>query len=259
MEVKKRYTVLTYIFNHYEKVHEVREKDPEADYLLITDDPKLKSETWRVVYDPMLDLYSPFGKCYDVRFHPFRYAKTPIVVRIDGSVEVRQSLKPIVDEFERGKYDRCVMIHPHRNMMRDEYDVWIKTRHYPKEQATRCMKAMERMGYNLNQRGLIQACFEVVRNTAVNHDLNDMTFGLLALMGNGRIERLDQTVTSFVLQRFFPKMKLMCVSESIITDGGLMQWYIHNSDRPIPLKADEVQPYLFGKPVTTFQPIRKGK
>ena len=143
--------------------------------------------------------------------------------------------------------------------MRDEYDVWIKTRHYPKEQATRCMKAMERMGYNLSQRGLIQACFEVVRNTAVNHDLNDMTFGLLALLGNGRIERLDQTVTSFVLQRFFPKVKLMCVSETIITDGQLMQWYIHNSCTPIPLKADEVQPYLFGKPVTTFQPIRKGK
>ena len=259
MEVKKRYTVLTYIFNHYEKVHEVVEKDQEADYVLITDDPQLKSETWRVVYDPMLDTYSPFGKCYDVRFHPFRYAKTPIVVRIDGSVEVRRSLKPIVDEFERGKYDRCVMIHPHRNLMRDEYDVWIKTRRYPAEQAQRCMKAMERMGYNLSQRGLIQGCFEVVRNTAVNHDLNDMTFGLLALMGNGRIERLDQTVTSFVLQRFFPKMKLMCVSESIITDGQLMQWYIHNSDRPIPLKSDEVQPYLFGKPQTTFSPIRKGK
>lgn len=259
MEVKKRYTVLTYIFNHYEKVHEVGEKDPEADYVLITDDPQLKSETWQVVYDPMLDTYSPFGKCYDVRFHPFRYAKTPIVVRIDGSVEVRRSLKPIVDEFERGKYDRCVMIHPHRNLMRDEYDVWIKTRRYPKEQAQRCMKAMERMGYDLRQRGMVQGCFEVVRNTAVNHDLNDMTFGLLSLMGNGRIERLDQTVTSFVLQRFFPKMKLMCVSESIITDGQLMQWYIHNSDTPIPLKADEVQPYLFGKPVALKRPIRKDK
>ena len=44
MEVKKRYTVLTYIFNHYEKVHEIREKDPEADYVLITDDPQLKIE-----------------------------------------------------------------------------------------------------------------------------------------------------------------------------------------------------------------------
>ena len=38
-----RYTVLTYIFNGYEQVHEVGEKDPKADYVLVTDDPKLTS------------------------------------------------------------------------------------------------------------------------------------------------------------------------------------------------------------------------
>ena len=38
-----RYTVLTYIFNDYERVHEVKEKDPDADYVLVTDDPHLTS------------------------------------------------------------------------------------------------------------------------------------------------------------------------------------------------------------------------
>ena len=259
MEVMKRYTVLTYIFNGYEKVHEVLEKDPQADYVLVTDDPNLKSDTWRVVYEPMAGK-TPFGKSYDVRFHPFIYAGTPIVVRIDGSIEVRSSLKTIVDRFERGKYDRCVMIHPHRNLLADEYDVWIKTRHYPATQAAKCMTAMARMGYDLNSRGLIQGCFEVVRDTSVNRDLNDMVFGLLCLLGvPGKIERIDQTVTSFVLQRFFKDMKLLCVPEDIITDGKLMQWYIHRSDIPILLKEDKIQAILFGKPVTTFQPIRKGK
>ena len=98
-----RYTVLTYIFNGYELVHEVKEKDPDADYVLVTDDPHLTSETWQVIYDPM-PRYSPFAKCYTVRFHPFRYADTNIIVRVDGSIGINKSLKPIVDEFERGKY-----------------------------------------------------------------------------------------------------------------------------------------------------------
>ncbi len=55
-----RYTVLTYIFNGYEQVHEVGEKDFDADYVLVTDDPNLKSETWRVIYDPM-PRYSAFA------------------------------------------------------------------------------------------------------------------------------------------------------------------------------------------------------
>jgi tRNA G18 (ribose-2'-O)-methylase SpoU len=38
-----KYTVLTYIFNGYENVREIGESDPDAEYLLITDDPELKS------------------------------------------------------------------------------------------------------------------------------------------------------------------------------------------------------------------------
>lgn len=243
----KRYTVLTYIFGGYELVHEVREKDPDADYVLVTDDPNIKSETWRVVYDPMTG-HSPFAKCYEVRFHPFRYADTPIVVRIDGSIGVKQSLKPIVDEFERGKYDRCVMMHPYRQTMQVEYNEWVKVRNYPAAQAAKCMKAMERFGINLDTQGMIQGCFEVVRNTQVNTDVNDMVFGLLCLMGTGRIERIDQTVTTFVIERFFPKMKLMAVSEHIVTDGKLMQWYWHNSDRLI-YTGKPIPPLMNGKPV----------
>lgn len=255
----KRYTVLTYIFNGYEKVHEIKEKDPEADYVLVTDDPGLKSETWRVVYDPMRGL-SPFGKCYTVRFHPFRFVHTPIVVRIDGSIELRKSLKVIVDEFESGRYDRCCMIHPHRNLLRNEYDVWIRTRGYPAQQAAKCLAMMERMGYDLQTKGLIQGCFEIVRDNEVNNQLNDLVFGLHILVGQtGKIERLDQTITSFVLQRFFQNLKVLPVSERIITDGDLMQWYIHHSDNPIPLKTDEIAPYLRGKPVTLFEPKIKDK
>ena len=203
-----RYTVLTYIFNGYERVHEVKEKDPDADYVLVTDNPHMTSETWRVIYDPM-PRYSAFAKCYTVRFHPFNYADTPIIVRIDGSIGINKSLKPIVDEFERGKFDRCLMIHPHRNTLPSEYDVWVNR---------------------------------------VNNEINDLTFGLLCLMGTGSIERVDQTITSAVINRFFSGLKVLPVSEDIITDGKLMQWYFHNSDKSIPQKTDNIEPILCGKP-----------
>lgn len=254
-----RYTVLTYIFNGYERVHEIGEKDPEADYILVTDNAQLHSNTWQVIHDPMPRL-SPFGKCYEVRFHPFRYAKTPIVVRVDGSIGIRQPLTPFVDEFERGRYDRCLMIHPHRNTIPDEYNVWCQTRGYSIVQAAKCMKAMERMGYKLNRRGLYQGCFEIQRDTEINHAVNDLTFCLLALMGGqGKIERIDQTVTSAVINRFFSDMRILPVSEDIVTDGRYMQWYFHNSDKPIPQKAHYIAPVFAGKPCTCFHPHNKRK
>lgn len=258
MGITKRYTVLTYIFNGYEKVHEVMEKDPEADYVLVTDDQNLRSDTWHVVCDPM-PRYSAFAKCYQVRFHPFNYVSTPIIVRVDGSIGINKSLKPIVDEFDRGQYDRCLMIHPHRNTLPSEYDVWVKTRGYPRQQADKCMRALQRMGYDLGQKGIYQGCFEVLRNNYTNTDINDLTFALLCLMGTGSIERIDQTVTSAVINRFYGDMKVLPVSEDIITDGDLMQWYFHNSDRPIPQKMDLIAPIFAGKPVTCFCPNIKVK
>ena len=244
-----RYTVLTYIFNGYESVHEIQDRDPDADYVLVTDDPTLKSDTWRVVLDQTPGR-SPFGKCYEVRFHPFRYVNTDIVIRIDGSIQVLKSLKPLVDEFERGRYDRCLMIHPRRDTIPAEYDIWIRYRRYPRIQAARCLQAMQRMGYDFKYRGLYQGCLEIVRNNAVNIDINDQVFGMLCLLGeSGKIERLDQTVFSAVINRFYSdRLKVMPVSEDIITRHDLLQWHQHNSTTPVPNVKDKIKPYLFDKP-----------
>ena len=252
-----RYTVLTYIFNGYEQVHEVGEKDPKADYVMVTDDPKLTSRTWRVVCDNSLSRLSPFDKCYQVRFHPFRYAATPIVVRVDGSFEVRKPLTRIVDEYERGDYDRCMMIHPERNTMPAEYDAWCKTRGYSIVQAAKCLTMMESMGYDLSYRGLFEAGFEVVSDTPINRDVNDLTFGLLTALGTDRkIERVDQTILSFVINRFFAdSIRILPVPETIITDGNLMQWYQHNSKtKTIPVNPRTITPMMFNRECEVWKP-----
>ena len=246
-----RYTVLTYIFNGYEKVHEIREKDPDAEYILMTDDPGITSSTWTVICDREYENLSAFDKCYLVRFNPFKYANTDIVVRIDGSIEVRKPLTPLVDAFVDGEYDRCLMIHPDRNTMPEEYREWVRTRSYPQTQADKCLSLMKEMGYDFQYRGLYQGCFEIVRCNDINSELNSMTYYFLKILGEDdeHIERVDQTVTSFLANHFFAdKLKVMPVSERIITDGQLMQWYYHNSDMPIK-KGQKIAPVLFDKPV----------
>lgn len=251
-----KYTVLTYIFGGYERVHEIEEKDPDAEYLLVTDDPKLRSYTWKVVCDPMPGK-SVFARCYEVRFHPFRYADTPIVVRVDGSIKIRKPLRPVVEKMEQDGYDRCMMIHPHRNTMHEEYAEWIRTRNYPQHQAEKCMKMMQRMGYDFTGRGLFQGCFEVVRDNQVNRDVNDLTFGLLCTLAtDGKIERIDQTITSFVLNRFFAnRISILPVAETIVTDGNLMQWYYHRSTRPIRKDTPLIEPVMFNEEVETWATV----
>lgn len=249
-----RYTVLTYIFCGYENVLEIEEKDPNAEYILITDDKNLKSDTWCVIYDPKLEGLSPFDKCYEVRWHPFRYAMTDIVLRIDGSIKVKKSLAPIIDEFERGNYDRCFLIHPKRNRIDVEYDVWTQTRGYSREQANKCIDMMRRLGYDFNNKGLVQGNFEIIRKTADNLNMNDLIFDFHKYLGtDGKIERVDQTITSFVLQTLFQdRLKIMAVSEGIVTQSEFMQWYLHKTNRKLCDQA-RIQPYLFNKPIQVWR------
>lgn len=252
--VKPKYTVLSYIFNGYEQVHEIEEKDPEAEYIMVTDNPNMKSDTWQVRYDGHLDNLSPFDKCYEVRFHPFRYAHTDTVVRIDGSIGIKQSLKPIVDAFNKSKADRCLMIHPRRNTLPEEYDVWVRTRNYPLAQSAKCLMLMEHLGYDLKHKGLYQGCFEIVKKNSVNELLNSMVFDLLRYLGtDGKIERLDQTVTSFVINHFFSdRLRVFPVTENLITNSNLMTWYLHNSNSPISNDTNKIEPYMFDKPCEVF-------
>ena len=245
-----KYTVMTYIFGDYEFPHEVMEKDPDAEYLLITDDENLKSVTWEVVYDPSLSGRNPIESNYDVRLHPFRYAHTDVVVRIDGSIELKKSLAPLLKAFNDGGYDRCLMIHPARNNFAQELECWVTQRHYPQEVADRTLRMMKAWGYDVDgYHGMFQGCFEIVRNTEKNRDINRLTYQLMKYTGGEEaIDRLDQHIFSFVVNTLHEDLKVLPVSENLITMGSkLAQWYIHKSMRPIS-NPGKIQPMMFNQP-----------
>lgn len=249
-----RYTVLTYIMGSGERLHEIRQKDPQADYVLITDDKRLMSRTWEVVYDHRLEGLSLFERLYAVRFNPFRYAKTDVVVRLDASIGINQSLQPIVDEFERGRYDRCLMIHPARNTMTEEYAEWVKCRKHPQKDADHCLKMMQQMGYDMEYRGLFQSCFEVVRRNQLNLDINAKTLDLLRQAAtDGHVQRVNQTWLSMVINHYFSdRIKVLPVSDRIMKDGRMMTWYHHNHDVPLP-EVEHIEPMMFNQPVTVWR------
>jgi len=250
--MEPKYSVLTYIFDNYEIVQEVVEKDPEAEYILITDDPNLKSSTWNVVYNEELAKLPTFTKCYYVRFHPFEYVNTDVVVRIDGDIEIRKSLSKLVSDFNSGSYDRCLMLHPARNTFDSELNLWIRARGYDPAVRDRALNFMRRSGYNIRYKGMFQGCFEIVRKNELNRDINNLTYGLMQYTGGDSIDRLDQHILSFVINHYFrDKIKILPVSENIIVNGDLMQWYKHHSKECSNSKV-RIEPIMFNKPCKTW-------
>ena len=246
-----KYTVLTYIFGGYEKLHEIKEKDPAAEYICVTDDEQLKSSSWKIVVDGRLKGMASFDKCCYVRYHPFEYCNTNICMKIDGSFIVKKSTANIIDLFEKGGFDMSIMIHPERNTLKDEYAVWIRTRNYPSRQANKILNYFNESGYPDEYKGLYQVGFSIQRNNDDSKKLNDVVYDTLKMLGDGgKIERLDQTIFSYILNtRFEHTFKIMPVSENLITHSDYFSWCFHNSNSPVPFKQKTIPPYMFNKPI----------
>ena len=249
----ERYTVLTYNINGYEIIHPVLEKSDRARYIMVTDDPNLKDESgsWEIVVDDTLS-GSTMDKCYQIRFNPFKYTDDKIVLRIDGSIGVNKSLDPIIDRFLKEPYDMSIMLHPTRQTLYDEYLVWVNARQYPVEQANAVLGFLQAgEGYPVKDyKGMLQGGFQIQRNNRLNNDFNRMVYAFLKYLGDKttEIERVDQTIASFVLQKYFGKANIMFFDQRII-QCEYLTLYPHHSDQPFAAMdvKDMKEPYWLNK------------
>ena len=253
-----KYSVLTYIIGDYEDVHEILHKDDGIEYVLVTDNPNIKSDTWNVVYDEGL-VGSTFDKCYKIRFNPFDYVNSDICLRIDGSIVVKGSLLPLFERFEEGGYEISLMIHPYRNLQSEEYAEWVKSRNYPQSQADKCMNYIkDTIGLDpCRYKGLYQMCYEIQRRDKNNVSLNKDTFDALKELGvNGCIERLDQTIFSAIFNKYYSFMKVMWISQMFITNSDVLEWTYHKSNERL-MTFSEIEPYALNKPCVLCQTHQK--
>lgn len=231
-----KYTVLSYNINGYELIHPVKEKSDRARYIMVTDDPDLKDEsgTWEIVYDDTLT-GSPFDRTLQVRYNPFKYTEDNIVVKIDGSVGVDKSLDNLIDRFEKEPYDMSLMLHPTRNTFYDEYLAWCQNRQYSPDQANAILGFLQQAeGYPVKDyKGLAQLCFWIQRRSRINYDANRLIYAWCKYFGDKdtEIERVDQIVASFILQKYFGMANIMFVDQRMY-QSEYFTWYPHKSNTP---------------------------
>lgn len=255
MNKKFKYSILTFIFGNYGTPHEIEgELEPDVEYILVTDNSKLTSKTWKIIVDKDLEGKGVFDKCFSVRYNPFKYCNSDICVRIDATIGILKSITPMVDAFIESECDACFLLHPYRDNLNNEYDVWNWLRDYPIEQIKKQNLLLDTIGYDRNKKGLIQLNFAINRKCKICDDIDRITYAMIKYLGTENdIDRLDQTIITAVLDRFFPKLKIFFVGEDII-HSEYMQRYDHNSNNKAPYWTDNIiEPFYQGEKVELFQ------
>ena len=191
-----------------------------------------------------------FDKCMQIRYNPFKYVTTDVVMKIDGSIKIEKDLLPIFKKFDEGKYDCAVCVHPQRNTLYDEYKAWCELRDYPIEYAENVLKCLSETGYDVKgYKGLYQTNFAIQRNDFFNNLWNNYHYATSKILATppDTVERADQTINSFVLNQCFSDKNVMVVSSPQIYNGTYMNFCNHRSERPFNM-PQHIEPYLFNKP-----------
>lgn len=252
MSSNKKYTVLSFNIGNYELPREIKVKSPNAEYIYVTDNKNVVSKTWDVRYVDNIHPEDNFFTCWQIRYNPFNYASTDIVLRIDGSMEVVGDTDELIDYFNSNQgYDIGLCIHPYNNNIHDEYDLWCGIRGYSREQADKVLSYMESTGYDTkNYKGLYQYNFMIQRKSGINSELNSMTLdALLSLAEKGKyVDRLDQTIGSYLLNRFFcDRIRVMAVDQRIAF-SKFFRWHKHGTNTKYYFAGGLIEPWLFNKP-----------
>jgi hypothetical protein len=229
-----KYSVVTYVFGEGEILREIDEVDSDVEYICVTDNENLTSNTWTIVIDDDLNGKTIFDKVFSVRYNLFKYCHSDICVRVDGSIKIKKSLTPIVDAFIESGDDLCLSLHPYCNEMVMELERWIQARGYPIEKAQKQVDFLASIGCDVRRKGLVQLNFAINKRSHITNKIDRMMYAILSYLGEENdVDRLDQTVISAVLDKFFHDVKVFLVGEDIL-HSQYMSWNKHGVEEEIP-------------------------
>jgi hypothetical protein len=234
---KYRYTVITCNFGGYEIMREIINPLDDVEYLYITDDKTIRSNTWNVIYEDSYNEYeNPFDKVVVFRGRVLEYCNTDICVRIDGSINIHgNSFENTVNEMIKENKDISFIMSSRFNHYSEELEAWEKQRNIDKD------ILMDFVRYaNLNdfdyENDLNNICVLTIllqRNNEINKELNKKQLEVLKEIKeyNKRnvFYRVDQIVFTYVLNTFFNDIKVLPLHYDVISNE-LTQICFHNTN-----------------------------
>ena len=231
-----KYSVVTINIGSYEIVHEIEDKSVNAEYILITDDPNLTSRTWDIKLIKNKHPEDNFYTVFYIRYHIFDYINTDIAVVIDGSIGIKKNFDHVINTMVEQNKDCCLFLHNYNITLEHEYETWGLLRNYSTEQINKIKELVGDYWYYEYQ-GLYVKTISIIRNTKDIEKWNQLTFEYCQMLayGESKVDRLDQTIWSYILNKYFADViHPLCFPFEIINgEDPYFIWYNHGSNERI--------------------------
>ena len=215
-----KYSIITCLFGNYDTLKDPEEIDNNAEYICITDRIDLQSNVWKFVYDDELNNYElDIQKSFVIKYKKlFTYidSNSEYVIRLDASIQIHKSLYNIIKYIDDNNYDCCLMLHPERNDMIDEYNEWESLRQHDKKFKDIFIREMSKQQFNINYTGLVETTFQVYKvNQKIKFLVEDIS-NIIEKTTNFT-DNNDQCYYTYVLSNYIKYLNILYVNRQIIS------------------------------------------
>lgn len=203
-----KYSILSCIFGGYEMIREVENPDPDIEYIMVTDDENLTSDTWTILFYPnILDFPEGPDRWAYVRYHPFEFVNTDICLYIDGSVQIKDNPISILEEFEASDWEYGTLMNTlaesGTNSIEVEVERWAHYGFYGycHQDAGRVLDFLKKQGWE-DKFGLVQSTMIIYKNTKFTNMINNHTWTIMWLWGKDyTVDRINQTALTYAIHK----------------------------------------------------------
>ena len=231
----KKYSILSFCFGNYDLCREPIEKSNDCEYIFVTDNKNLQSDIWKIVYTEKFKNFSPVYASFYVRYHPWEFVNTDVVMIIDASIQLKENTDNLIKSFTENNYDACfTMCSYFSGTIADGINYWKNNSYkFDKTSINKFNLFANHYGM-LNYKGIIEATFRIVKKSPIIEELNWVTWETCKfLKGNDDIFRVDQYVFTIIFYKeYMDKIKSLITCRNIM-QSNYMQYCYHNTNKPI--------------------------
>lgn len=189
------YSVLTVCTGGYEPVREIINPNPNVEYVCVTDDPKMTSKTWKIIYIPNIwFLY--------VKHHQYEFISTDVCLWLDGSYQIyNDPTEAFVKPFINSNKEFSISLHETRHSIIEEILNWVYVRKMSYKNAEQLIIRILRE--NLYKDCLFQTSCMLTKKTPAVLDIFYKVSELEADCSVDGKYRDDQTILSYVMVKHY--------------------------------------------------------
>lgn len=170
---------------------------------------------------------------------------------IDASIEIVESLTPIIEIMDTNNFNIGLSMHNYRNKWDDEYNIWIRDRHLNPKYKEIFDKYSKNVGLDPNSKtGLIECTMKIYKNEQIVLSFIKDVYKTLKVTNNFE-DINDQCYFTCVLSKYIDKFNPLYFCRQLYCNSKYFNLYFHGTNRrcsnEVTVKRNPN--FLFGKNV----------